>query len=285
MCEIERCLLQKPEVFVYKIPPRQSARGYRAADWNLTSPDWTGRLRVMSSSEGSVKLKLEDKGSNELFAACPVAQYPGPAIEAVTDSSRYFVIKIVDDNGRSAFIGIGFSDRSDSFDLNVALQDHFKQVTKEEMIQAEDSAPKPELDLAFKAGQTIKVNINIPKSDKAKSRPKGGAGGGLLLPPPGSMKAPQAAAAAAPGSSNLKPITSPEDQNKPVTQKANTSNIDLLGDLGDLSLGPSTAAPPALNNNTPLPATNLKTSPSDDPWGDFASAGVESKASGNWVQF
>ena len=44
---------------------------------------------------------------------------------------RYFVIKIVDDNGRSAFIGIGFSDRSDSFDLNVALQDHFKGVTKE----------------------------------------------------------------------------------------------------------------------------------------------------------
>ena len=50
---------------------------------------------------------------------------------ALTRLSRYFVIKIVDDNGRSAFIGIGFSDRSDSFDLNVALQDHFKGVTKE----------------------------------------------------------------------------------------------------------------------------------------------------------
>ena len=81
-----------------------------------------------------VRLKLEDKSSGELFAACPVEAYPGPAVEAVTDSSRYFVIKIVDDGGRSAFIGMGFSDRSDSFDLNVALQDHFQGVKKEEKI-------------------------------------------------------------------------------------------------------------------------------------------------------
>ena len=83
------------------------------------------------------------------------------------------MIKIVDDNGRSAFIGIGFSDRSDSFDLNVALQDHFKGVTKEAEIakvcrtekkdilpnffQKEDVSSKPQLDLAFKEGQTIKV--------------------------------------------------------------------------------------------------------------------------------
>jgi len=129
MDDIERCLLVKQEVFVYKIPPRQSARGYRAADWNLSSPDWTGRMRIMEANK-KVRLKLEDKNSGELFAACPVDTYPGPAVEAVTDSSRYFVIKIVDDGGRSAFIGMGFSDRADSFDLNVTLQDHFQGVKK-----------------------------------------------------------------------------------------------------------------------------------------------------------
>ena len=50
----------------------------------------------------------------------------GPAIEAVLDSSRYFVVRIQNEGGQSANVGIGFADRGDSFDLNVALQDYFK---------------------------------------------------------------------------------------------------------------------------------------------------------------
>lgn len=61
--------------------------------------------------------------------------------------------------GRSAFIGIGFGDRSDSFDLNVALQDHFKWLKKEKQIT--DDTNKPELDLRFKEGETIKINMKI----------------------------------------------------------------------------------------------------------------------------
>lgn len=45
-------------------------------------------------------IKLEDKNSGELFAKCPIDTYPGVAIESVTDSSRYFVLRIMDDNGR-----------------------------------------------------------------------------------------------------------------------------------------------------------------------------------------
>merc|ERR1719483_1090809 len=224
MDELERCLLVKSAVFVYKIPPRQSAKGFRA-------PDWTGRMRVMEKSK-KVRLKLEDRGSGELFAACPVEAYPGPAIEAVTDSSRYFVIRIMDEGGRSAYIGIGFSDRSDSFDLNVALQDHFKGVKKEDEILKEDKTPQPQLDLAFKEGQTIKVNINIPKSDKVKARSKG-ASGLLLPPPPGGglgVKPPPAAIDnnnTIPGTSNLTPLSSPVES-RPVIG----SSIDLLCDLG-----------------------------------------------------
>lgn len=42
---------------------------------------------------------LEDKISGDLFAKCPIENYPGVAVEAVSDSSRYFVLRIQDDNG------------------------------------------------------------------------------------------------------------------------------------------------------------------------------------------
>ena len=133
-------------------------------------------MRLISKGN-ECAIKLEDKNSGELFAKCPIETYPGVAIEPVTDSSRYFVLRIQDDNGtlakhpcnsmttfslfsgRMAFIGIGFGDRSDSFDLNVALQDHFKWLKKEKQISEEPN--KPALDLGFKEGETIKINMKI----------------------------------------------------------------------------------------------------------------------------
>lgn len=42
--------------------------------------------------------------SGELFAQAPVEQYPGIAVETVTDSSRYFVIRIQDGTGKESGI-------------------------------------------------------------------------------------------------------------------------------------------------------------------------------------
>ncbi|GJQ75565.1 hypothetical protein Trydic_g17646 [Trypoxylus dichotomus] len=203
MASYESVVLVKQEVFVFNIPPRITNRGYRAADWNLAEPTWVGRLRLIAKGEECF-IKLEDKTTGELFAKCPIEVYPGPSIEAVNDSSRYFVLRIQDDNGRSAFIGIGFGDRSDSFDLNVALQDHFKWKNKEKQFISEPN--QPELNLKFKEGETIKINMKITKKDgtdsatpKSKLRASGGLG--LLPPPPGSNRLP-----APPGSS---PANSP----------------------------------------------------------------------------
>ncbi|GFG29590.1 hypothetical protein Cfor_01047 [Coptotermes formosanus] len=229
-----------------------------AADWNLNEPQWTGRLRLVAKGKDCV-LKLEDKTTGELFAKCPIDQYPGIAIEAVTDSSRYFVIRIQDDNGRSAFIGVGFSDRSDSFDMNVALQDHFKWLKKSEEIEKEKEVPKQELDLRFKEGETIKINMKITKKDgselpsKPKARPAAG-GTGLLPPPPGGVKiAPPAAS----GNRDT-PTSSPAHQASPQqTAVSTSSNVDLLlGASADVQGG--------------QPARSA--APGGESWGDFASA-------------
>jgi hypothetical protein len=193
MDDYERIHLVKSEVFVYNIPPRPSNRGYRASDWKLDLPDFTGRLKVVSKG-AKLFMKIEDKVSGELFAQCPVEQYPGVAIEAVLDSSRYFVVRIQDDSGKSANVGIGFADRGDSFDLNVALQDYFKGLKNEE---SSTQAPAPKLDLAFKEGQTIKIHIKkkgaaeeedegAVSSPSSKARPKAGSGQsvGFIPPPP-----------------------------------------------------------------------------------------------------
>ncbi|XP_035244045.1 adaptin ear-binding coat-associated protein 2 isoform X1 [Anguilla anguilla] len=253
----ESVICVKPEVHVYRIPPRATNRGYRAADWKLDEPAWSGRLRI--TAKGKIAyIKLEDKISGELFAQAPVEQYPGSVVESVTDSSRYFVVRIEDGNGREqgrhAFIGLGFADRGDSFDFNVALQDHFKWVRQEGELAKQEASQSaaPKLDLGFKEGQTIKINIgNIKKKETpaagAKSRP---ASSGLLPPPPGAK-----------GGGVVPPPVA--HQPVPPTQP----NAASLLDIG----GPAPAAQPSL-----------------DLWGDFTTApGSSSKetASTGWVQF
>ncbi|XP_019510392.1 PREDICTED: adaptin ear-binding coat-associated protein 2, partial [Hipposideros armiger] len=144
----------------------------RAAEWQLDQPSWSGRLRITAKGQVAY-IKLEDRTSGELFAQAPVDQFPGTAVESVTDSSRYFVIRIEDGNGRRAFIGIGFVDRGDAFDFNVALQDHFKWVKQqcEFAKQAQNPDQGPKLDLGFKEGQTIKINIAAAKEPEVWRAP------------------------------------------------------------------------------------------------------------------
>lgn len=71
---------------------------YRAADWNLNEPQWSGRMRMVAKGISCIVF-LEDKTNGELFAKCPIDNYPGVAVEPVSDSSRYFVLRIQDDNG------------------------------------------------------------------------------------------------------------------------------------------------------------------------------------------
>ncbi|XP_054250987.1 adaptin ear-binding coat-associated protein 2 [Indicator indicator] len=261
--EYEAVLCVKPAVHVYRVPPRASNRGYRAAEWQLDQPVWSGRLRITAKGKTAF-IKLEDKNSGELYAQAPVEQFPGIAVESVTDSSRYFVIRIEDGNGRRAFIGVGFVDRGDAFDFNVALQDHFKWVRQQSELakQAENPEQGPKLDLGFKEGQTIKLNIaNMKKKEggtgNPRPRPAGPGGLSLLPPPPGG----KSSTAVCPSAERPTPLAAP-------TQLPGTPITDSL-----LSW-PQPAAPSAATA---------------DIWGDFtkASGSPSSQSQGNsgWVQF
>ena len=59
--------------------------------------------------QAAVKLPAAD---GKVFAVAPVRKDGPPAAEKVTDSSRYFVLRIENDKGAYAFIGVGFNQRS-----------------------------------------------------------------------------------------------------------------------------------------------------------------------------
>ncbi|CAA0815212.1 Uncharacterized protein SHERM_15249 [Striga hermonthica] len=197
----EHTLLVVREVSVFKIPPRPTSGGYKCGEWLQSDKIWTGRLRVVSCNS-RCEIRLEDPSSGDLFAACFVN--PGQreiAVEPALDSSRYFVLRIEDGRGKHAFIGLGFNERNEAFDFNVALSDHEKYVKREvEKEAGGDGAGEggedgqidihPAVHHRLKEGETIRINV--------KNKPSSGAGMlsaagksktlGLASPPSTAMK-------------------------------------------------------------------------------------------------
>ncbi|XP_043688919.1 uncharacterized protein At1g03900-like [Telopea speciosissima] len=170
----EHTLLVVREVSVFKIPPRSTSGGYKCGEWLQSDKIWSGRLRVVSCKE-RCEIRLEDPNSGDLFAACFVL--PGQrenSVETVLDSSRYFVLKIEDGRGKHAFIGLGFNERNEAFDFNVALSDHEKYVKREHEKESGEASNDNHIDIhpavnhRLKKGETIRINV--------KNKPTGGAG-------------------------------------------------------------------------------------------------------------
>ncbi|KAF5784912.1 putative PH-like domain superfamily, NECAP, PHear domain-containing protein [Helianthus annuus] len=197
----EHTLLVVREVSVFKIPPRSTSGGYKCGEWLQSDKIWSGRLRVISCNN-RCEIRLEDPNSGDLFAACFVN--PGQretAVEPVLDSSRYFVLKIEDGTGKHAFVGLGFTERNEAFDFNVALSDHEKYVKRES--EKDDSGASdescinihPAVNHRLKEGETIRITVkNKPTSGAGMLSTAGLSGGGAsgtekvkplsLAPPP-----------------------------------------------------------------------------------------------------
>jgi len=194
--EFETTLLVVGNVYVYRIPPRPSAQGYKAGDWPDEALIWQGRLVIVERGDLAI-IRLVHTQNGETFAECPVG--PG-SVEPVTDSSRYFVLRVEDRaTKRHAFLGMGFQERGEAFDFNAALQDHDRRVADAKKIASRAAQAGPAVDYSLHAGQTIHVELKAnptvagkTHTTPAPARPAGSGGvqfssnGGLLPPPPGS---------------------------------------------------------------------------------------------------
>ena len=177
---------------VYKLPPRPSTAGWQCADWPKTNHIFTGRVMIVALGK-QCTIKLIDPNTGTLFAQCPLDNdKPELSVEPVVDSSRYFVLRVSDGSGRSAFLGIGFLERSDAFEFNVTLQDHVKRLKNEvEAAKVASEPPPPAKDLSLSG--SIKISVGgVGGSGSSKPRPAPAAGGGLIAlgAPPGGLGAP-----------------------------------------------------------------------------------------------
>ncbi|CAK8536342.1 unnamed protein product [Lathyrus sativus] len=165
---LEIVLFQVPECYVYIIPPRMSAASYRADEWDVNKWTWEGILKVVSKGEECI-IKLEDKNTGELYARAFLRNGEPHPVEAVIDSSRYFVLRIEENIGgrlRHAFIGIGFRERTEAYDFQAALHDHMKYLNKkktaEEMEQHYQHSSS--VDYSLKEGETLVLQIKNNRS-------------------------------------------------------------------------------------------------------------------------
>ncbi|KAK3944850.1 hypothetical protein QBC46DRAFT_373369 [Diplogelasinospora grovesii] len=207
---IQRVLHIAKSVHVYNIPPLTSTKGYTAATWTEDPKRhiFTCRARIIETAipspngaEGADKVKvdivLEDPSTGQLFAAAP---YTSKAVvEPAIDSSRFFALRVQDEAGRKATLGIGFEERSDAFDFSIALQEAQKALNFEGAIPAPaakskaQQKPEEKKDYSLKDGETITVNLSGTKFGR-RARPEqqssSGESAGLssftLPPPPGS---------------------------------------------------------------------------------------------------
>lgn len=155
MSSVESIIYINPKVYIYQIPPLKNIAGYKASEWDVDKPLWQGKLTVIEiendQHEMECQLRLQDVSTGELFAIAPY-KYDGKGVMSVLDSSRFFTIRVV--NGTmTAVLGLGFADRNQAFEFNVALQDFRKHSNFSERL------PNVTRDFSLKEGQKIHINV------------------------------------------------------------------------------------------------------------------------------
>jgi hypothetical protein len=297
---LTQTLCKMEQVFVYKIPPMKISSGHRAEDWDLAKPAATCSLALvqrdntlliqllghrpkqvtgkeetsLSASDHAPPTVMEDF----LFAQATIVSDPTcdkalrPIeywVEAVVDSSRYFVIRCEDEkSNRQAHVGIGFRERDESLNFKMGMEDFWRSMERERKSlhmtpgssdttgsesssENESSSSLTGLvsNLSLKEGE--KIHVNVKQGGHARQdrnhdagKPSAMGKGGLLLkkPPP------------------------PVGSCAPPTPPSNSKDKVVIN--ADATQKEQTPAMPLPTDDTATAATEVEDAEDDD-WGDF----------------
>ncbi len=180
---IQRTRLKIPNAHVFKLPPKPTGGGWRGADWS--DKIWQGTLKVVerSSSSGgesngtTAVLLVDADEERNVFAVCPIRHHAlndrnysrsSNGVDRCVDSSRYFVLRIQNAEGRHTYIGLAFNERNDAFDFNTALEDSRREKEVERRLALlgtneddDGGGYKKQVDYTMKVGE--KIHVSIPK--------------------------------------------------------------------------------------------------------------------------
>ena len=189
----EEVLWRCEEAYVYQLPRAlNSSHGHRADDWDVDN--WLKAVRVTVAARGDrASVRMSDRETGELFASVPVpVDRPlSTAVEPVIDSSRYYVVRVVDEaSGRHAFLGFGFRQREESSAFTACLDDHMKYLRRrreaaamrerfeeEEAHRGRAGGEGPAAPDRFGLKEGEKITISVGAAPASASAPGGGGGG------------------------------------------------------------------------------------------------------------
>ena len=164
-----RCCISDAHIFKLPSSGPPTAAGWRGADW--TQQVWQGSLKVVERNELTVIL-LVDSQTQKIFAVCPVKD---GAVDRCVDSSRYFVLRVENTDGKHMFVGMAFNERNDAFDFNTSLEDakREKQAEIEAKKAAERYLSEPAKDYSIKQGEKIRISVNkVAKGSSSSGKKK-----------------------------------------------------------------------------------------------------------------
>ena len=285
---------------VYRVPPMAGATGYIARQWNLSKPMATLNAVLVSKGD-DLFIKFHQKGG-KLFAkstkidARAVASGTKPLgafLDSVSDSSRYFVVRIENPKtGQTLPLGFGFATRGAASNLNASVDDHIQRVRRKIEYEKEKSAPAGDDDDIFGSfGATVggatdaKGQDQVPATLFNLAPPPAEAGSGTSgAEKKSKKKKKKKARKRTRADPNHIPITYNERCEltfvhpfAPSTQKKKTKNDDDFD--ADFDAGFANFGAAAMS------AQPTSVAGGDDDWADFgddnAADGISSNATGN----